>query len=159
MLDPHWLEQNTAVQVANFDGSTSDVGALSAARRAGADIMIEAEVLRHDLEPRPPQPQSRWFRKERQIPESMTVAWKLTDVQTGQRIAQETTVIDREKAEKIYPDLEMSAADGGGRVITAAARNSWDFLAPHLEKENATLALPWFTPGRLECAKETATRD
>ncbi len=68
MLDPHWLEQNTAVQVANFDGSTSDVGALSAARRAGADVMIEAEVLRHDLEPRPPQPQSRWFRKTVRFP-------------------------------------------------------------------------------------------
>ena len=147
MLDPLWLEQNTAVQVANFEGNPSDVGAINAARRAGADVLIEAEVLRHDLEPRPPQPQSRWFRKERQIPESMTVAWKLTDVQTGHRIAQETTVVDREKAEKLYPDLEMSASDGAGRVITAAARNSWDFLSPHLEKENATLALPWFTPG------------
>ena len=141
-LDPRSLEQTTQIQLASYDGQPSDVGCLSASRRAGSQVLLQAQVLNSDLNRTPDESQDPEYR-----PESISVGLTLVDVNSGEKIATKTVSFDRKQAEKEYPDLEFMGASGGDRVIAATARKSWEWMTPHLETEKTSLMRPWISLG------------
>ncbi len=141
MIDAKSLESISAVQLSSYAVDRSDIGSLSAARRADTQVLVEASIIRSDLTER-----QKVGRRE-PPPESMAVHWKLVDVATGTKIGENTILMDRKLAEKRFPDLEYTGGTGGDRVVTAIARESWGLLSPHFEKEEVQLANAWLTPG------------
>jgi len=145
LLHPKLLEEITSIQLANYDGQPSDVAGLSAARRAQADIYIQGQIVHSRTEP---QAVKEGFWDWRMRPaESVTVAWTVTDVQTGERLGESTVKIDREEAEKQYPDLKLLPGAPIDKVIQGITRQSWAMFSPGTAVENSVLALPWVLPG------------
>ena len=142
LLDPVRLEQETAVQLSSHQIERSDIGALSAAKRADSQYLLEGEIIRSDLEERPVTK-----KKKKLPPESLAVHWKVIDVASGTRIGETTIIVDRKVAEKRYPDLEWTGGTPANRVITAMARESWATLSPSIASEEVKLASAWVTPG------------
>ncbi len=54
LLHPKQLEELTAIQLASHDGQPSDIAGLSAARRAGADVLVQGQIVRAQLDPQEP---------------------------------------------------------------------------------------------------------
>ncbi len=141
LLDAETLERTTAVQLSSYQVDRSDIGSLSAARRAESQYLVEGEVIRADLAERDNS------RRRKPPPESISVHWKVIDVASGTKIGENTIVMDRIKAEKTYPDLEWTGGSHADRVVTAMARQSWGLITPYFEKEEVRLANAWVTPG------------
>jgi hypothetical protein len=137
------LQTTTEIQLVSYDGSTSDVVALDAARRAGSDLLLQGRIEREVFEI-PPTTNKR--RKKREPSEEFAVHWRLIDVPSGQTLDQRMLMVNRLDIEKTYPDLQSSGS-GSDRVIVGMARHSWDMVAPYLKKQQTMLALPWLTPG------------
>jgi len=79
--------------------------------------------------------------------EQITVAWTVTDVQSGARLESATLTIDREQAEKDYPEIMGTASDNVERVVQGVSKESWKMFGPSTKKEDADIALPWFLVG------------
>ncbi len=144
-LHPAILEEMTSIQLAGFDGQPSDIAGLSAARRAGADVYLQGEIVRARTEPQEPK-QGKLDLRYRPS-EQMTVAWSVTDVATGEKIGSNTMTFERTQIENAYPDLAQLGGEPIDRVAQGIARESWSMFAPKTTKEDAVLCLPWFLPG------------
>jgi tetratricopeptide (TPR) repeat protein len=151
LLDPKKLEELTSIQLAGFDGQPSDIAGLSAARRANASVLLQGEIVKARTEPQEP-PKSRFDLRKRPS-EEITVSWIVTDVETGERLASKMTTIDRETAEKNYPDIKAMNGEPMERLILGAARESWAMLTPKTRQEDAILVMPWFLPGASKIRK------
>jgi len=145
LLHPKLLEEMTSIQLATYDGQPSDLAGLSAARRADADILVQGQIVNVNIEP---QLEKRGFWDFRKRPsESITVSWTVTEVNSGKRLGESTMKMDREQAEKQYPDLMLLQGEPIDKVIQAASRESWSMFSPGTKVEDSVLALPWIMPG------------
>ncbi len=145
LLHPQLLEEMTSIQLAAFDGQPSDVAGLSAARRAGADVLLQGQIVRASLEPQ--EPKDGRFDMRKRPSEQIAVAWTVTDVPSGARLNSATVMIDREEAELAYPEITAVAGDNVDRVIKGISKESWKMFGPSTKKEDVTIALPWFSIG------------
>jgi hypothetical protein len=144
-LHPQLLQEMTSIQLASFDGQPSDIAGLSAARRANADVLLQGQVLRVNTEPPPPRKSP--LDKSPQPSEQISLSWAVIDVGSGERIGFHTLTIDREQAEKAYPDLNSLGGEPVDRVIQAISRESWAMFSPRTKTVDTMLVLPWFIPG------------
>jgi hypothetical protein len=145
LLHPKMLEEMTSIQLASFDGRPSDIAGLSAARRAGADVLIQGQIVRAQLKPQAPK-RGR-FDLSKRPSEQLVVSWTITDVPTGERLKSDTLTIDREQSEALYPDVASIEGEPVDRVIVAASRQSWKVFSPMANRTDAALALPWIWAG------------
>ncbi len=145
LLHPKLLEEMTQIQLASFDGQPSDVAGINAARRANADVLLQGQILLSRTEPQ--EPKKGFFDFRNRPSEMVTVAWTVTDVASGERLGEHTIRLDREKAEKEFPDLALMQGDNMDRVITALSRKSWSMFSPMTQQKEAVLCLPWLMPG------------
>jgi hypothetical protein len=145
LLHPKLLEEMTSIQLATYSGQPSDVAGMSAARRADADILLQGQIVNARTQPQEPK-KGFWDWRKRPT-ESITVSWSATDVRTGERLGESTIKIDRDEAEKQYPDLKLLAGEPIDKVVQAASRQSWTMFSPGTRSEDAVLVLPWITPG------------
>ncbi|MEQ1829192.1 MAG: tetratricopeptide repeat protein [Pirellula sp.] len=153
---PKELSQIGGIQLVSFDNQPNDMATLSSSRRAGMDYILQGNILESELDIPPPDPnEKKRFRifKTKEKLEHLTVRWTIVDVKTGERINEKTVSVDRKQAEKLYPDLTMHTQSADGRVLLAAARQSWSFVAPTTNQEQATLDLPWFSYGSSQVRK------
>ncbi len=155
-LHPVELEQTGGIQLVSFDNQPNEMATLSAARRAGMDYLLQGHIQSDQLDLPPPDPkEKKKFRifKPKEKTESLVVHWMVTDVNSGLKIKEQTIAIDRDQAEKKYPDLKMHTPGGDGRVLMASARQSWALVAPTSEPVDALLDLPWFALGSSQVRK------
>lgn len=145
VLHPQLLEEMTSIQLASFDGQPSDVAGMNAARRAKADVLLQGQIVQSQLQPQ--EPKNGRFDTRKRPSEQITVAWTVTDVESGARLTSNTITVDREQAERTYPELAISGGENVDRVIAGLSRESWKMFSPMTTKEDAVLALPWFLPG------------
>ncbi|MDZ4852252.1 MAG: hypothetical protein SGI77_23435 [Pirellulaceae bacterium] len=145
LLHPQLLEEMTSIQLASFDGQPSDVAGMNAARRAKADVLLQGQIVQSQLQPQ--EPKNGRFDTRKRPSEQITVAWTVTDVESGARLSSNTITVDREQAERNYPELAISGGENVDRVIAGLSRESWKMFSPMTTKEDAVLALPWFLPG------------
>jgi tetratricopeptide (TPR) repeat protein len=120
------------------------------------DYILQGHIQNDQLNFPPPDPnEKKRFRifKPKERLESLAVHWVVTDVPSGLKIKEQTIAIDREQAEKKFPDLKMHTPGGDGRVLMASARQSWALVAPTNEPVDALLDLPWFAPGSSQIRK------
>ncbi len=155
-LHPADLERVGGIQLVSYDNQPNDMATLSAARRAGMDYLLQGHILTDDLDTPPPDPKKkprfRIFKPKEKV-ESLSVHWVVTDVNSGQRVKEQSLAMDRLQAEKQFPDLNMPSEGGGGRVLMASARQSWGLVAPSNEPVDAILDLPWFMQGSTQIRK------
>jgi hypothetical protein len=156
VVHPDQLERLGGIQLAAYDGQPSEMAALGAARRVGAQYILSGTIVQHDLEPIPPV-KRKWYdlfpRRERT--ESMTVRWVVYEVSTGRRMGENVVTIDSKQAEQDYPDLAFQPS-GDVKVIAASARRSWESVLPTTRTAQATLDLPWLMPGSSKVRKGNA---
>lgn len=155
VMHPRQLEQVGGIRLVSYDGQPSDMASLGAARRAGVDYVLQGSIVEEKLTVEPPNPKKRFafFKRKKDPVESMTVRWTVMDVATGSRVADETITMDREQADKLYPDLAYHAPAGDAKVLVASARQSWSLVAPTTKAEDVMLDLPWFMPGSSQVRK------
>ncbi|MFN7730844.1 MAG: tetratricopeptide repeat protein [Pirellula sp.] len=156
VVHPEQLERMGGIQLAAYDGQPSEMASLGAARRVGAQYLLSGQIVQHDLEAQPVV-KRKWYQlfPPRQHQESMTVKWVVYEVSSGRRIGENVVAIDRQEAEKEYPDLAFQAS-GDIKVIAASARKSWQSVLPTTTAEQATLDLPWLMPGSTQVRKGNA---
>lgn len=142
-----------------------EIGALQAAKRNGTDLLLFGEVLRDELRFEasnsnlPPEIQARTAQANlappevARRPEHLTIAWRMVDTTTGENLASYTASMDRNAADKAYPELIWEYPDAGQRVIAATARETWKAIGPHVVKEKANLSASWMWPGSKEIRK------
>jgi hypothetical protein len=163
LLDPPTLEQATAVRLTSYDGQSSDIGAMHAARLMNAELLLQGTVLHHSLplDQNAPieEPARTWFGKPKTTQrdmESVSVLWQVVDVKTGERLEQHTVSINRKVALKLYPDLEWAAGADSHPALIAAARQSWQLVSPTIQPDEIKLVQPWVTPGASRIRKGNA---
>ena len=155
-LHPADLERIGGIQLVSYDSQPNDMATLSAARQSGMDYVLQGYILNADLDTPPPDPkQNKRFRifKRKAKVESMAVHWTVMDVKSGLKIKEQTNAINRLQAEKQFPDMAMQTQGGEGRVLMAAARQSWALVAPTNDAVNAKLDLPWLMQGSSQVRK------
>ncbi|MCC6509367.1 MAG: hypothetical protein IT423_09685 [Pirellulaceae bacterium] len=149
------------VRLASTAPLTGDLTALLAARQAKAELLLMGEVVQNDLgqlqgQPNNLPPEAAQFNANNasflapaavKRPERLAIAWRVLDVPTGRVIGNQTLAIDRIQADRQYPDLPFAFPMPRERVVAASARQTWQSVAPYIEKEDAILALPWLQPG------------
>lgn len=145
---PDQLEKAGGIQLVAYDGQPSEMGAFGAAKRVGAQYLLAAEVVSHDLEVPEQVNQGRFFNfvRRKPQPETLTVRWTVYDAQSGKRLGDKTICMDRLRAEREYPDLAYQSS-GELKVIAASARRSWELLVPTTHVTEVVLDLPWMMPG------------
>ncbi len=154
VLHPDALTNLGGIQLVSYDGQPSDMAMLGAARRASIDYVLQGFIIQQDLDVPPPEPRSRFqFFKPKEHVESIAVKWCVMDVATGERVKEQFIALNRNDADRLYPDLAYIAASGDARVVAAAARQSWSLIAPTTQTTEALLALPWFMPGSSQIRK------
>jgi tetratricopeptide (TPR) repeat protein len=156
VVHPDQLERLGGIQLASYDGQPSEMAALGAARRVGAQYVLAGHIVQHDLVP--PEPvKRRWYQLFPKPPktESMTVRWVVYDVSTFGKVGENQVTIDRKQAEREYPDLAFQAS-GDIKVIAASARRSWESVLPTTHTTDAMLDLPWLMPGSSRVRKGNA---
>ena len=112
------LERVGGIQLVSYDNQPNDMATLSAARRAGMDYLLQGHILNDDLDTPPPDPKKkprfRIFKPKEKV-QSLSVHWVVTDVNSGQRVQEQTLAMDRLQAEKQFPDCLPLSFDRGYR--------------------------------------------
>jgi len=159
VLYPDQLARNGGIQLVSYDGQPSEMATLGAARRVGANYVLSGQIVQHQLQsPEEKEPSRQpWYRFLRRppSPEQMTVRWALYDSSTGKRVLEQNVEMNRTDAEETYPDLAFQPT-GDLKVIAACARKSWEMVVPTTHAAQASLALPWFSPGSSQVRKGNA---
>jgi hypothetical protein len=164
------LAEASPIRLASTAPLTSDLTAIHAARQAQADLLLIGEVIQDELgesdaesDALPPELSALNARgplllppQSLRRPERVAVAWRVFDVESGRVVGSHTSAIDRMEADRKYPDLQFAFPEGRERVIAASARQTWQAIAPYVEKEDAVLALPWFEPGASQVRRGNA---
>ena len=159
VLYPDQLARSGGIQLVAYDGQPSEMATLGAARRVGANYVLSGQIVQHQLE----LPEEKgvsghpWYRFLRRPPppERMTVRWSLYETATGKRVLEQNVEMNRTDAEKTYPDLAFQPT-GDLKVIAACARKSWEMVVPTTHATEASISLPWFSPGSTQVRKGNA---
>lgn len=156
------LQRHSEIQLASATESIpSDVALLAEARRNNLDYLLLGEILekRDAAVPRP-----QWAENSPRVnrPSSaggpateniiaaadrLTVSWRLIDVGEARLSGGIPVTVTRETAVERYPDLVMANIDAETLLATAAARETWRLLAPHVRRTTVELAKPRLVPG------------
>lgn len=156
ILTPEQLTESSAVRLASTASLTSDILSIQAARAAGADVVLQGEILHADinLEPTVEKPKvTNWnlafFRKQDDLAkhEKILMSWRAIDVATSRTIGTASFNLETQAAIKQYPDLDFVEHDQTQLLISASARESWKTVAPFVTKDQVRLAVPWLQPG------------
>ena len=168
VLTPSDLVEPYPVQLASTSSGNSpksEIGAMQAARKSGSDLLLMGEILRDELtleDPArqlPPEVQAAINLQTPQAPlavrrpEHLTIAWRAVDTVTGERIGTFTTIVDRNEADKMYPELVWQYPDPRARVIAVSARETWKSISPHVVEERVNLTVAWVWPGSAQIRK------
>ncbi|RMF37790.1 MAG: tetratricopeptide repeat protein [Planctomycetota bacterium] len=175
VLSPAELQAASPVRLASTTPLQHDALAIAAAARAGAEVVLQGEVIWADLPAPPPSGQSGAPRSSmaaqvrRWIPSSVasplprgraTVAWRLERVEDRRLLAAQVVSYDVRRAVQEYPDL-VARRDAPQELLAAAmARESWKMLGPWVRREQVRLAqLPWMPgAGRVWLGNRAAQR-
>ncbi len=151
------LLESSAVQLASTAPLTSDILAIQAARAAGANILLQGEILggHIDLTSDAPSPQpvnmnQAFFHKPKDKlvdPENILLSWRVIDVATSKTIGTSTFNLSTQAAMKQYPDLDFIQNDASQMLVAASARETWKTISPYVVKDEVRLAAPWLQPG------------
>ncbi len=156
ILTPEQLTESSAVRLASTAALTSDILSIQAARAAGADVVLQGEILNADvnLEPTSETPKvTNWnlafFRKQddQAKHEKILMSWRVIDVASARTIGTASFNLETQAAIKQYPDLDFVEHDQTQLLISASARESWKTVAPFVTKDQVRLAVPWLQPG------------
>ncbi len=157
MITAEQLAQSSPIRLVSTASLTSDLTAIHAARAAGADILLQGEILAADVElaEEPPADQStnmnELFFQRREEPEltgaSLLLSWRVIDVETAQTLGAQSFTLRSQDAAKQYPDLAIATDDETAMLISASARETWKSLSPYVVKERVRLAVPWLQLG------------
>jgi tetratricopeptide (TPR) repeat protein len=168
VLTPSDLIEPYPVQLASTSSGhspKSEIGAMQAARISGSDLLLMGEILRDELTVEspasqlPPEVQSAINLQSPQAPllvrrpEHLTIAWRAIDTVTGERLGTFTTIVDRNQADEMYPELVWQYPDPRARVMAVSARETWKSISPHVIKEQAKLTASWVWPGSAQIRK------
>lgn len=162
------LQQRSEIQLASAtENIPSDVALLSEARRHGIDYLLLGEILER-REAAVHRPQAREQRPDVGAPASaedrpsargsatptlpdaddrLTVSWRLIDVSEARLSGGIPVTVTRETAVERYADLATKSIDAESLLTTAAARETWRLLAPHVRRTTVDLAEPRLVPG------------
>ncbi len=150
------LNQRSPVQLASTAALSSDAIAIKAARGAGADILLQGQILsaqlnEEDIESQPKQIDynNLYFAtpEDDKPDESLLVSWRLIDVATAQTIGTHVVNVRTTSAKEQYPDLAGLEATGASPIFVAAARETWKSVAPVVSKDQVRLATSTLQPG------------
>ncbi len=157
-LHPSDLERSSAIQLVSYDRQPNDSATLGAARNAGADFILQGNVVLAHLKQEPPQkPTLRSIIFGRREPmQHLTVHWTIIDVATGQRLAEETIALDRQSLQKKYPDLKNNIDSNDTKVLNASSRSAWELVASAPVQSEVMLDLPWVWAGSSQVRKGNA---
>jgi tetratricopeptide (TPR) repeat protein len=154
-IHPADLDAVSDIQLVSYDNQPNDSATLGAARRAGANYILQGNVVDADLDP--PKPRVKRFQLSSLIfpkkphSNSVTVHWSVIDVQTGARIHEETTRTTTQTANQIAKQFDKQP--GTESVLAAASHEGWQFVANQLRRREAVLDLPWLWPGSAQVRK------
>ncbi len=167
VLTPAELQAASPVRLASAAPLQHDALSIAAAARAGADVVMQGEVVWADL---PDSSDSgsleneavrassasiaqrgrRWLGSSSRSGLSSVraaVAWRLENVQDRRLLATQVVAYDVPRALEQYPDL-MAYREAPSAVLAAAmARESWKMLGPWVRREKVRLAAPHWMPG------------
>ncbi len=156
VVTPQQLAESSAVRLASTAALTSDILSIQAARAAGADVLLQGEILdaNIDLLPTTEKPKvidwnQAFFRKQddQDKHEKILMSWRIIDVNSSQTIGTASFNLETQAAIKQYPDLGFVEHDQTQILISASARESWKTVAPFVTKDQVRLAVPWLQPG------------
>lgn len=159
VFTPEQLLENSAVRLASTAPLTSDILSLGAARNAGAEFLLQGEILNATVDlastEQPAKPEKvnwnqAYFRKPKDSAkkqESILLSWRVIDVKTSKTIETASFNLSTQAAIKLYPDLDFVEHDQSQLLISAAARETWKTVCPYVAKEKVELASPWLLPG------------
>ena len=150
---PKQLEQVSLIQLASYDEQPNDSATLGAARQLDTHYVLQGNIVDAVLEIDEEPPRSSSLRrsllgrKRKKEQEYLTVHWMITDVASGQRIAEETIRMNLDDAQKRFFDLGYHVPGNDGRVLMASSRAAWELVAATPARVEAIIELPWFWAG------------
>lgn len=155
-IHPPELERVSLIQLVSYDAQPNDTATIGAARQVGADFILQGNIVNAKLK-QDESPKRRTIKTmlfgEKKIPEYVVTHWTITDVATGQRVAERTLHFDLPSAEKRYHDLGYHIPGNDGRVLMASSRAAWELVASTPVRTEAMLDLPWFWIGSSQVRK------
>ncbi|AMV35044.1 hypothetical protein VN12_23155 [Pirellula sp. SH-Sr6A] len=155
-IHPPELERVSLIQLVSYDAQPNDSATIGAARTVGADFILQGNIvnakLKQDEAPKRKTLKTMLF-GEKKIPEYVVTHWTITDVASGQRVAEKTLHFDLPSAEKRYFDLGYHIPGNDGRVLMASSRAAWELVASTPVRTEAMLDLPWFWIGSSQVRK------
>lgn len=154
---PPELERASVIQLASFDNQPNDSATLGAARSLGTNYVLQGNIFDARLEVKE-EPAKRFSIKraifgEKKVPEFLTVHWVITDVESGQRVAEEMVHMDIDQAQIRFHDLGYHVPGNDGRVLMASSRAAWELVAAVPARVETVLELPWFWAGSSQVRK------
>ncbi len=158
------LLESSPIRLASTASLTNDLAAVQAARSAGAELLLQGEILASNLTDAELQENEAaqaaeqnvnmnqlFFTRLRQPAKdkrlSLLLSWRVIDVRTAQTIGAQTVTLDSRQAAREYPDLEMTQSDSASLLIAASARETWKSVAPFVSRQQVRLAVPWLQLG------------
>ncbi|MBX3424017.1 MAG: hypothetical protein KF752_20870 [Pirellulaceae bacterium] len=160
VLTTQQLLDASPVRLASTMPLSNDLTALTAARAAGADILLHGEVCSCNIdltgdvakpeESSPNMNQVFFQRLGIQLqPDAgfhILMSWNVLDVSSGKSLASQQFRLDSRQATELYPDLNALAGQPANQLLTAAARESWKSIVPSVQKDWVRLSSPWIQP-------------
>lgn len=150
LIDQAELQRHSEIQLASAtENMPSDVALLAEARKRGLDFLLLGEILeRRDAAVNRPLSAGNDSLPPTAAPRAqLTVSWRLIDVGEAQLAGGTPVTVTMESAAELHPDLAILELDTEGLLATAAARETWRLLAPHVQRVPVGLAKPLLARG------------
>jgi tetratricopeptide (TPR) repeat protein len=159
------LVECSPIRLVSTAALNSDLTALHAARAAGADLLLQGEILATDItlndllsadEQKAKQQNSNmnnmFFKRLMQsdsdlVAHRILLSWRVIDVASSKTIGSQAFTLHSQTAALEYPDLAVAEQNAAGLLIAASARQTWRSIAPVVSKEEVRLTIPWAQPG------------
>ncbi|MEZ6134284.1 MAG: hypothetical protein R3C53_05165 [Pirellulaceae bacterium] len=158
------LVESSPVRLASTTPLNNDSLALAAARQAGADLLLQGEVLSTDLsqgdllansvesQTSEVNMNQLFFQRlnrdqSQEAQHRILISWRVLDVRTAKTLGAQAFTLHSRLAAEQYPDLATDDTSSADLLIAATARETWKAISPVVVKEKVRLARPWIQPG------------
>lgn len=153
------------IRLASTAPLNNDATAIYAARAAGADLLLQGEILATDItlndlaeaerleeEQQNSNMNQLFFKRLGQSENSIEarrilLSWRVIDVATSQTVGSQAYTLYSQSAAEQYPDLAQAETTAANLLIAASARQTWQAIAPVVSKDQVRLTIPWAQPG------------
>ena len=154
-VTPDQMATASEIQLVSFDNQPNETATVGAARNTNSDLMLQANVVFAHLTPIEEKRRSflNKLLKRKKDEMHLTVHWTVGDVDTGQRVLEQTIDTSESDVKRIAKaagsDLQMENSS----IVSLAAYRGWQLVSPQLKPEEVLLDLPWLWLGSTQVRK------